>query len=131
RDKITSDQQFLYLTVIHRQFVGGKKYPPFERGNLMSTWQQIIENKLEAQRNKIAEISLERETVNYSEQIKHNRNLKVLTGDEEVIRAFLLDRLVNELDYKPENIETEKEYKIVGGHSKLNPRIDILVKDDS
>ena len=29
-----------------------------------------------------------------------------------------------------ENIEIEKEYSIKGGHSKLAPRIDILVKDE-
>lgn len=66
----------------------------------------------------------------YSEKIKHNRNLKSLTGDEEVVRAFVIDRLVNELDYKPENIETEKEYTIKAGHGKIKPRIDILVKDE-
>lgn len=47
-----------------------------------------------------------------------------------MVRAFLIDRLVNELDYKPENIETEKEYTIKGGHSKINPRVDILVKTE-
>jgi type I restriction enzyme M protein len=47
-----------------------------------------------------------------------------------VVRAFLIDRLVNELHYKPENLETEKEYTIKGGHSKINPRVDVLVKDE-
>lgn len=96
----------------------------------MENWKEIIEKKLVAQNNKIAEINIEKEMVTYSEKIKHNRNLKSLTGDEEVVRAFLLDRLVNELDYKPENIETEKEYTIKGGHSKINPRIDVIVKDE-
>lgn len=53
-----------------------------------------------------------------------------MTGDEEVVRAFLVDRLVNELDYKAENIEIEKEYSVKAGHAKLAPRIDIIVKDD-
>ena len=96
----------------------------------MKNWQRIVEAKLEQQKHKVAEISLENETVNYSEKIKHNRNLKALTGDEEIVRAFLIDRLVNELDYKPEYLETEKEYTIKGGHSKINPRVDVLVKDD-
>jgi len=40
----------------------------------------------------------------------------------------LLTRLVNELGYKPENIEIEKEYDV--GRPKVNkPRIDIIVRD--
>lgn len=96
----------------------------------MKNWKKIINDKLGRQKNSIANVNFEKETVSYSEKIKHNRSLKSLTGDEEVIRAFLIDRLVNELDYKPENLETEKEYTIKGGHSKINPRIDLLVKDE-
>ncbi|MDP2060686.1 MAG: type I restriction enzyme HsdR N-terminal domain-containing protein [Flavobacteriaceae bacterium] len=96
----------------------------------MKTWKEIIEHKLDQQKNNIANINLEKETVNYSEKIKHNRALKSLTGDEEVVRAFLIDRLVNELHYKPENLEIEKEYTIKGGHSKISPRVVVLVKDE-
>ncbi len=93
-------------------------------------WTEIIQNILSKQQNKVVEINLEKETVSYSEKIKSNRTLKVLTGDEEIVRAFLIDKLVNELDYKVQNIETEKEYTIKGGHRKISPRIDIIVKDD-
>ncbi|WP_082081613.1 type I restriction enzyme HsdR N-terminal domain-containing protein [Methylocucumis oryzae] len=96
----------------------------------MKNWKEIVEHKLERQKNNIAHVNLEKETVTYSEKIKHNRALKSLTGDEEVARAFLIDRLVNELHYKPENLETEKEYTIKGGHSKISPRVDVLVKDE-
>jgi type I restriction enzyme M protein len=96
----------------------------------MKDWKKIIENKLSKEKNSVVNINLEKGTVKYSEKIRHNRNLKLLTGDEEVVRAFLIDRLVNQLDYKPEIIETEKEYTIKGGHSKITPRIDILVKDE-
>jgi type I restriction enzyme M protein len=96
----------------------------------MQNWKTIIENKLKQQKNSVVNINLEKDTVSYSEKIKHNRTLKSLTGNEELVRAFLIDRLVNELDYKPENLETEKVYTIRGGHSKINPRIDLLVKDE-
>jgi len=97
----------------------------------MKNWTKIIEHKLQKQNNNIAKINLDKATVFYSEKVKQNRALKALTGEEEVVRAFLIDRLVNELDYKPENIEIEKEYSVVAGHGKLTPRIDVLVKDDS
>jgi len=96
----------------------------------MIDWREIIQKILNKQKNKVAQINLEKETVSYSEKIKSNRTLKVLTGDEEVVRAFLINRLVNELDYQPQNIETEKEYTIKGGHSKIKPRIDVIVKDE-
>ena len=96
----------------------------------MGNWTKIVESKLLEQKNSIAKINIDKATVQYSEKIKQNRVLKSLTGDEEVVRAFLIDRLVNELDYKPENIEIEKEYSVKAGHSKLSPRIDIIIKDD-
>ena len=96
----------------------------------MKEWKEIIEQNLHKQKNSVAKINLDKATVQYSEKIKLNRVLKSLTGDEEIVRAFLIDRLVNELDYKPENIEIEKEYSVKAGHGKLSPRIDILVKDE-
>jgi len=96
----------------------------------MGNWTKIIENKLLEQKNSIAKINIDKATVQYSEKIKQNRVLKSLTGDEEIVRAFLIDRLVNELDYKPENVEIEKEYSVKAGHEKLLPRIDIIIKDE-
>lgn len=96
----------------------------------MKEWKEIIEQNLHKQKNSVAKINIDKATVQYSEKIKLNRVLKSLTGDEEIVRAFLIDRLVNELDYKPENIEIEKEYSVKAGHGKLSPRIDILVKDE-
>lgn len=97
----------------------------------MKDWKQNIEQRLQEQKNSVAKINIDKATVQYSEKIKQNRILKSLTGNEEIVRAFLIDRLVNELDYKPENIEIEKEYSIKVGHGKLTPRIDIIVKDDN
>jgi type I restriction enzyme M protein len=96
----------------------------------MKNWTEIVEHKLQKQKNSIAKINLEKVTVSYSEKVKQKRVLKALTGDEEVVRAFLIDRLVNELDYKPENLEIEKEYSVKAGHGKYAPRIDVLVKDE-
>lgn len=96
----------------------------------MKEWKELIEQNLQKQKNSVAKINIDKATVQYSEKIKLNRVLKSLTGDEEIVRAFLIDRLVNELDYKPENIEIEKEYSVKAGHGKLSPRIDILVKDE-
>ncbi|WP_318434733.1 restriction endonuclease subunit M [Photobacterium leiognathi] len=96
----------------------------------MKEWKELIEQNLHKQKNSVAKINLDKASVQYSEKIKLNRFLKSLTGDEEIVRAFLIDRLVNDLDYKPENIEIEKEYSVKAGHGELSPRIDILVKDE-
>ena len=96
----------------------------------MKKWKELIEQNLLKQKTNVAEINVEKATVRYTEKIKQNRVLKSLTGDEEIVRAFLIDRLVNELDYKPDNIEIEKEYSVKAGHGKLSPRIDIVVKDE-
>ncbi|WP_100656876.1 restriction endonuclease subunit M [Alteromonas flava] len=95
----------------------------------MREWKEEIEQKLRQQKSKVAEINIDKASVKYSEKVKQNRVLKSLTGDEEIVRAFLIDKLVNELDYKAEHIELEKEYSVKAGHGKLSPRIDVIIKD--
>jgi len=86
-----------------------------------------IEQKLNNQKNKAVSINLDKKSINYHEKIKSN--IKTISGDEEVSRAFLIDRLVNELDYSLELIELEKTYDVKSGHTKIKPRIDVVVKD--
>lgn len=87
----------------------------------------IIKQYLDEQKTKIVEIyDFKNGIVKYSEKIKGWKIKKF--KPEEVVRAFILARLVNELGYKPENIEIEKEYDI--GRPKIyKPRIDIIVRD--
>jgi len=66
--------------------------------------------------------------VKYSKEIKGWKITK-FKGDEEIVRAYILAKLVNELGYKPECIEIEKKYDI--GRPKVNkPRIDVIVRDN-
>lgn len=95
----------------------------------MPEWIFKIDNMLRNQRDKVVDIDTEKKAISYSEKIKTSRKIKSITGDEEIVRAFLVNRLINKLDYKVENIELEKEYIIKGGHGELNPRIDLVVKD--
>ncbi|MFZ2975353.1 MAG: type I restriction enzyme HsdR N-terminal domain-containing protein [Candidatus Moraniibacteriota bacterium] len=90
----------------------------------------IIKKYLESQKTKVVEVfDFENKKVKYSEKIK-GWKIDKFRGDEEIVRAYILAKLVNELGYKPENIELEKEYEI--GRPKVNkPRIDIIVRDDA
>lgn len=66
--------------------------------------------------------------IEYNSKVKQHRSIKTIKGSEEFVRAYLISRLVNELDYKPELIEIEKEYDI--GRPKINkPRIDVIVRN--
>lgn len=92
------------------------------------TWQEKVEDKLQNQKNKVVSINIDKETISYSEKIKLHRQIEKITGAEEISRAFLIDRLINELDYPAELIEIEKEYNI--GRPKVQKaRIDVIVKD--
>lgn len=90
---------------------------------------KIISEYLTKQKNKAVEkFDVSTSEVKYSDAIKKGREVKKISGDEEVVRAFIIAKLVNELGYKPENIEIEKEYDI--GRPKVNkPRIDVIVRD--
>ena len=95
----------------------------------MKNWQENIKKNCLSEKNKIVELNLSDKTINYSNKIKLHRTINSITGNEEVVRAFLINRLVNELDYKAEFIEIEKEYNI--GRPKVNKaRIDVVLNDD-
>jgi len=87
-----------------------------------------VKQYLDKQKVKVVDTyDFDKKKVKYSEKIK-GWKIKKFKGDEEIVRAYILAKLVNELGYKPENIEIEKEYDI--GRPKANkPRIDVIVRD--
>lgn len=88
-----------------------------------------IKEYLDNQKQRVVELyDFDKRKVKYSEKIK-GWKIDKFRGDEEIVRAFILSKLVNELGYKQENIEIEKQYDI--GRPKVNkPRIDVIVRDD-
>lgn len=91
--------------------------------------QKSIIDYLESQPKKVAKFTVREKKAEYGTKIKKHRDIKSISGDEELVRGYLLTKLVNELGYKEENIEIEKEYDI--GRPKVNkPRIDVIVRDD-
>ena len=99
----------------------------------MSDWKKLTKEKLVKSKNKVAKINLEKETVEYSKDITKPKIEKL--GPEEVVRAFLVDKLVNELGYSEKNIELEKYYVrgSIGREKQKNKddsaRVDVIVKD--
>lgn len=77
----------------------------------------------------VEKIDLENDTVKYSSKISSPRKLEVLPGGEEIVRSIILTKLVNEYGYPLNRIELEKTYEI-GRPKVINPRIDVIVKDD-
>lgn len=88
----------------------------------------LVKKYLDNQKIKVVEeYDFENQKVKYSNKIK-GWKIKKFRGNEEIVRAFVVAKLVNELGYKIENIQFEKEYDI--GRPKVNkPRIDIIVRD--
>lgn len=91
--------------------------------------QEPIIKYMENSPQKVAKFILKEKKAEYGANIKKHRDIKNISGDEEIVRGYLLTKLVNELGYKEENIEIEKEYDI--GRPKVNKaRIDVIVRDD-
>src|SRR3989338_2181684 len=91
--------------------------------------QKPIENYLKKSSQKVVDFVVREKKVKYDKSIKSHREIKTISGDEEAVRSYLVTKLINELGYKKENIELEKEYDI--GRPKVNkPRIDVIVRDD-
>ena len=88
--------------------------------------QEILEKYLKSSPI-ITNIDFSKKKISYKGIIQH-REINVISGKEELVRAYLITRLVKDLGYKAENIEIEKEYDI--GRPKVNkPRIDIILRD--
>lgn len=75
----------------------------------------------------VSVLDLEKCKIEYS-GIKAGRDIRDITGDEEMSRAFLLTRLVNELGYPVDRIEIETEYTAGRPHT-ITSRIDVVVRD--
>jgi type I restriction enzyme M protein len=99
----------------------------------MSDWKILTNEKLAKSKYKVAKIDLDKEKVEYSKDITKPKIEKL--GSEEVVRAFLVDKLVNELGYSEKNIELEKYYtrESIGRVKQKNKddsaRVDVIVKD--
>src|SRR5580658_1410320 len=90
-------------------------------------WKEKVVQELDKAKDKVVELDLTKKTVTYH-KISNPRGIKAIRGDEEIVRAYLVNHLVNVLDYRPELIEIEKEYN--AGRPIVNkPRIDVLVKN--
>lgn len=89
---------------------------------------ELIKNYIDGQPTKVvSSIDLIDNKISYS-GINQSRVINEITGDEEMSRAFILTRLVNELGYSADRIEIEHEYTAGRPHT-ITSRIDIIVRD--
>ncbi|RKQ32378.1 restriction endonuclease subunit M [Oceanobacillus halophilus] len=84
---------------------------------------------------KAVKLDVETGSIQYSEKINQvDKTIRTIAGDEEIVRAALINRLINELDYDPGLIDLEEEYTYkTMGRTKAksnNGLIDVKVKDD-
>jgi type I restriction enzyme M protein len=77
----------------------------------------------------VEEYDFEAKKIKYSAKITTGRQIEKINGEEEIARAYLLAKLANELGYKLENIEIEKEYDL-GRPKASKPRIDVIARDE-
>mgnify|MGYP000916394364 CR=1 FL=1 len=88
-----------------------------------------IINYINSQPTKVVEnITVENNKFKYNDIIEN----RVITEykDEELVRALLITRLVNELGYPANKIEIEKQYE-AGRPNTITSRIDLIVRDNN
>ena len=90
----------------------------------------LIKNYIDNQTiNVVSSLDLAKSRITYDGIVQY-RIINEINGDEEMSRAFLLTRLVNELGYAADRIEIEHEYTAGRPHT-ITSRIDIIVRDSS
>lgn len=65
--------------------------------------------------------------ITYDTNIKNSKGISVLRGEEEIVRAFLVTKLVNDYGYSLSDIEFERAYS-AGRPKKIKPKIDLILK---
>ncbi len=89
---------------------------------------ELIKRYIDSQPIKIVKrLDLNSNQISY-QRILQGRIITEIKGDEEMVRAYILTRLANELGYPPEKIEIEHEYTAGRPHT-ITSRIDIVVRD--
>jgi len=83
--------------------------------------------KLYDPKEEYVKINLERQEIIYSENIKQHRKIREL-NKEEIVRAYVVVKLIARLGYTPDCIELEKEHTIGRRTKSTRARIDVLVK---
>jgi type I restriction enzyme M protein len=78
---------------------------------------------------RIVKIDLDRKEIRYSDEIKQHRKIRELTG-EEIVRAYLILKLINTLKYPIDCIELEKTHTIGRSTKRTSARIDVLVRNN-
>ncbi|MDH5782478.1 MAG: N-6 DNA methylase [Candidatus Bathyarchaeota archaeon] len=79
-------------------------------------------------KEEIVRIDLDRNEVRYDEAIKQYRKIRELTK-EEIVRAYVVTKLITQLGYARDCIELEKEHVIGRRKKRTSARIDVLVKE--
>jgi type I restriction enzyme M protein len=91
------------------------------------TWQEKITQTVQNQANSVVQFHFEEGEISYSNEIRKHENAFKST-DEEYVRAFLIHRLVYELDYSPRFLEMEKRFT-TGRQSENKGENDVLLYD--
>ncbi len=78
-------------------------------------------------KEELVRIDLDRNEIRYNDKIKQHRKIRVLTK-EEIVRAYVVVKLITQLGYTLDCIELEKEYIIGRRKKRTSARIDVLVK---
>ncbi len=92
----------------------------------MEKFEEMIKKYLDSQTQKIVTVDWARKTLAYN-SIKQCQ-VRTKADPEELVRACLITKLVNECGYLPERIEIEHEYTAGRPHT-ITSRIDIIVRD--
>lgn len=90
---------------------------------------ELVKAYIDAQPIKVVKsLDLDREKLEYDKIVQCQRRTEAKS--EELCRAYLLTKLVNELGYAPERIEIERVYTAGRPHTNTS-RIDVIVRDAS
>lgn len=88
---------------------------------------ELVKEFIDSQPIKVVtKLDLDREKLEYDKIVQCQKRTD--TKPEELCRAVLLTKLVNELGYAPERIEIEHEYTAGRPHT-ITSRIDVIVRD--
>ncbi len=75
-------------------------------------WRKQIADDIKGTGTRVVSLDLKKKTLSYSSRIRQNRPIYRISGDAEIVQAYLVQYFVYSMGYSPESMELDRPYKV-------------------
>ena len=92
-------------------------------------WRKQIADEIKGAENRVVSLDLKKKTLSYSSRIRQNRPVRRISGDAEIVQAYLVQYFVHSMGYSPESLELDRPYIVGDGRETVIVGVVVNDKD--